>query len=227
MRLMYDSTTIDAIPAGARLVAGYLDGDYPTYPQLAVRFPTATRVSITVTGLLFAQVADVETGDLSPASGARWAARKLERGEHPSLYCNLSTWPVCIRALQAIGLTSADASWWIAHYDDDPTIPPGAIAKQYSNDQTANLDTSNVAAYWPGIDLHPPTGDDMAALMRIHGKPEVWLLSGQPPTRWHVPDQPTRDLLAMSLSRDGVTPAPVLEVNTPEAGALLALPEIR
>lgn len=226
MRLMYDSTDVAAIPAAARMVAGYIDGRYVTVPQLLARFPNAQVVRITVTGIAGAHVADVENGDLTPEQGAAWAAAEVRAHRKPSIYCNASTWPA-VRAALAQQLAGGSVYFWIADYDNDPTIPAGAIAKQYSTNVAANLDTSNVAAYWPGVDPHPPTGDDMAALMQIHGKPDVWFIAGQPPTRWHVPDQPTRDLLAMSLSRDGITPAPVLEVNAPQAGALLQLPEVK
>ena len=45
------------------------------------------------------------------------------------MYCSLSTWPAVRSAFSSAGVD--EPHYWIAHYDGDPTIPDGAIAKQY------------------------------------------------------------------------------------------------
>ena len=47
----------------------------------------------------------------------------------------------------------------LAHYDGDPAIPAGAVAKQYRGDVAPGYDVSSVADFWPGVDspASPPT----------------------------------------------------------------------
>lgn len=143
MGVMYDAVNVNAIPAGATLVAGYVDGRYQTIPALRARFPAATIVEITVTGKPGVRVCDCETGDLTPRSAAGWARRELAAGRRPTIYCNTSTWPA-VRA--ALGDRAGRVDWWVAHYDNSPAIPAGAVAKQYKN---GSYDTSATVPGWP------------------------------------------------------------------------------
>lgn len=158
MRTLYDSTTVQDIPKSATMVAGYMDGKYQTVRALRARFPKAQIVTITVLGTPGAHVADVETGDLTPASGAIWAKREIQAGRKPTLYCSASLWPAVERAVRAQGI-SGKVSYWIAHYDDVAQIPEGAVAKQYRSTSKPNLDTSVAvdAPHWPGVDPAPVT----------------------------------------------------------------------
>lgn len=162
-RFMYDSVSPGDIPAGALMVAGYTDGLYANIPAMKARFPHATVVSIAVRHTSRAQVLDVENGDATPAQAVDWLTQTmadLDNG-HLTIYCNMSVWPTVRAAIQAAGVT--EPQYWVARYDNDPTIPAGAIAKQYQGD-TNGYDKSVVADYWPGVDPAPtprPSGAEI------------------------------------------------------------------
>jgi hypothetical protein len=150
---MYDAITATDIPAGATLIAGYGDGYYNNVSAFKARFPHATVVEIAV----FASddlgvVLDVENGDASPAQAPGWAQMRRAAGVDPSVYCNTSTWPLVRSAFQSAGV--AEPHYWVAQYDGDPTIPTGAVAKQYADQNLYDL--SSVADYWPGVDPKEP-----------------------------------------------------------------------
>ena len=159
MRRMQDSVNAGALLAGQDLYAGYVDGRYANVTAIARRFPRKTVVRITVLGsTLDAHVADVETGDLTPQSGAKWAARKHNAGQHPTLYCNTSTRPAVEAACKRMGLLlGRDYSIWEAHYDGKAALPANTVAKQYADKgpHGENVDLSVVADYWPGVDPKP------------------------------------------------------------------------
>lgn len=149
---MYDAITPGNVPAGATLVAGYGDGYYQDVAAFKARFPGATVVEIAV----FASddlgtVLDVETGDATPAQAPGWVQMRRHAGIDPTVYCNSNTWPSVRSAFAAAGVP--EPHYWIAAYDGDPTIPAGAVAKQYSD--PGPYDLSSVADYWPGVDPAP------------------------------------------------------------------------
>ncbi|MFF1469155.1 hypothetical protein [Streptomyces mirabilis] len=152
-RTMYDAITPQNIPAGAQLVAGYADGRYANMAAMAARFPRATRVGIAVSHTTAARVLDVESGDATPQGAVQWCTQTMAAVANHELtvYCNTDTWPLVRAAFQAAGV--AEPQYWIAHYDGDPAIPDGAVAKQYKN--TAGYDVSSVRDYWPGVDPAP------------------------------------------------------------------------
>jgi hypothetical protein len=173
MRTMFDAVNIASLPADATMLAGYVDGRNTTghFERLKAAHPHVQCVRITVTGgTLDAEVGDIETGDMSPHSGAAWAARKIAAGHHPTLYCNTSTWPRVRAEVQKIGIAGR-LSYWVAQYDGDPTIPAGAIAKQFTDKALGrSLDQSIVAAHWPGVDadVDPTPELTVAAVNRGH-----------------------------------------------------------
>ena len=156
-RFMYDAVTPQNIPAGVSMVAGYADGLYANMGTLAARFPHAVRVSIAVRWTTRAQVLDVETGDATPAQAVQWCTQTMSDKPNRELtvYCNMDAWPSVRAAFRAAGVT--EPNYWVARYDNDPTIPAGAIAKQYQGD-THGYDKSVVADYWPGVDSAPAPG---------------------------------------------------------------------
>lgn len=161
MRTLYDSIDPSKIPADAEMVAGYVDGRWPTFlGELQSRFPDAVRVAITVTGQNGAHVADCESGDLTPAGAAAWAKIQLGSGYHPTIYTSASNWPAVRAAAAAAGLDPSQVSYWIADYDGVAELPPGAVAKQYRSDTAAELDYSVVADFWPGVDPDPSPEED-------------------------------------------------------------------
>ena len=159
-RTCYDSINVNAIPADAQLAAGYAGGNWPTYANgsLRARCPHAILVSIAVNASEDAMVLDVERGDATPSDAPAWCQRQRARGQVPTVYCNASTWPAVQQMFHDAGQPLPQ--WWDANYDNNPTLPAGAVAKQYRSDTNQNLDYSVVADYWPGVD--PARSDIMA-----------------------------------------------------------------
>ena len=149
MRRMYDSVNPARIPRDAQMVAGYVNGKYKWSATDWALFPHAVHVGIAVRASFNGgEVLDVEIGDATPAEAPGWVQMRRAAGVDPTVYCNSSTWPTVVRAFDAAGVPAPH--WWIAHYDGNPAIPRGAVAKQYQN--TANWDVSSVVDHWPGID---------------------------------------------------------------------------
>lgn len=147
---MYDSTNPSAIPSNAQLVASYVDG-YGGYPAAVAIFGAAKVVSISV-GNNDADVADVETGAMTPAELPGWIARQVARGvARPVVYCNESTWPA-VKA--AVG--NLNVSYWIANPGGSGVIT-GADAVQ--NVWEGSWDSSEVQPtfpFYPGAVTPPP-----------------------------------------------------------------------
>lgn len=181
-RRMYDAVTVANIPATATMVAGYVDGKYANLTAMRKRFPNAVIVGIAVRASTNdGDVLDIETGDATPAQGPGWVKMRRAAGKDPSVYCNSSTWPAVRAAFKAAKV--AEPHYWIAHYDGDPTIPAGAMAKQFHND--GGWDLSSVVSHWPGVDdgktttpVKPPpsagssytvkTGDTFSEIAQAH-----------------------------------------------------------
>lgn len=182
-RMMYDAVTVENIPADATMVAGYVDGHYANITEMRKKFPHAVVVPIAVSshtndGI----VLDVEPGDASPAGAVVWVKMRRAAGVDPSVYCNTSTWPAVRAAFRNAGVS--EPHYWIAHYDGNPAIPAGAVAKQYKD--AGPYDLSSVASHWPGVDdgktttpvppVHPAggtytvkVGDTLSGIATSHG----------------------------------------------------------
>lgn len=151
-RVMYDDVSADGIPADATMVAGYVDGRWPSAAAMFARFPNAVHVTITVWDG-DALVLDVETGDATPQMAPGWVARQRAAGKSTVVYCSQGTWPSVQGAFDAAGVSEPDG-YWIARYDNDPSIPPDwaaarCVAKQHQS--TDNYDVSTVLDTWPGL----------------------------------------------------------------------------
>jgi len=167
VRKMYDSVSPGVIPGDSQLVAGYVNGRYAWLPGDWARFPQAVHVEISVLASdNRGHVLDVEPSDATAAEAVGWVGARRAAGTDPTVYCNASTWPSVRQAFAAAGVP--EPHYWIAHYDGDPTIPVGAIAKQYLGDVSPGIDISSVADHWPGVDAEadmPFTSDDFAQFM--------------------------------------------------------------
>jgi hypothetical protein len=206
MRTMYDAVAAAGIPADPQMVAGYCDTiRIPQWTDADwARFPRAVKVRIAKkAGTPDGHVLDVESGNATPAQAPGWVLLRRSAGMDPSIYCNTSTWPAVRAAFTAAGV--AQPHYWIARYDNDPTIPAGAVAKQHT--QGATFDTSSVADVWPGVDtgtaredlamLVTPSNDDYvsvpcnglrslfiaAAYGRTVAILELWAIGDTPATR--------------------------------------------
>jgi hypothetical protein len=114
--------------------AGYVDGPVSAWPSAAftaLRATGVTVVEITVTGAQSADMGDVETGDLTPESGAAWAEGEHKAGRHPGLYVNRSNKGDVIKECTARGLRIAtDYVLWVATLDGSFTDLDGRDLRQ-------------------------------------------------------------------------------------------------
>ena len=115
---MYDSISVSQIPAQAACIAGYVDGNWQTFPVLQRAFPHARLLSITVTASTDADVLDVENGDATIAQAPAWVKRQQARGLYrPGVYAQASNMAALLAALEAAGIARASVRLWSAHYD--------------------------------------------------------------------------------------------------------------
>jgi len=153
MVTMYDSVTPSAIPADAPIVAGYQDGIYRWPTNAWLMFPKALHVGIVVKASSNAgQVLDVETGDALPSEAPGWVTMRRAAGQiRPTVYMNASTWPAVRAAFVAAKVPEPD--YWVAKYDGNPALPPGAVAKQYlgypGGGSPGAYDVSSTDGVWP------------------------------------------------------------------------------
>ena len=154
-RICYDAVTTSNAPGDGTFYAYYTNGTYANESAVKRAHPGKRYVVITVTASAPAQkgwVLDCETGDATPSQAVTWVHNYPGPNNEVTVYCNSSTWPTVRAAFRNAGV--GEPSYWIAEYDGDPTIPSGAIAKQYLGDYHG-YDKSSVAAYWPGVDASP------------------------------------------------------------------------
>jgi hypothetical protein len=156
MRAMYDSVNPGAIPDYAPVVAGYVDGLY-AWPQSGWdRFPNRPHVRITIfRSNLAADVLDVETGNEDEAGALVWVLAKRAAGQPSVVYIQLSRWAYLNAVFANAGQPPPPV--WIADYDNQAIIYPGAFAHQYANATftNANFDISVIPDYWGGVDPPP------------------------------------------------------------------------
>lgn len=118
---MYDSIDVTQIPANAAAVAGYVGGNWPTYPTLAQKFPHAYRLSIAVNAGEDADCLDIEQGDATITDAPAWVKRQLARGlKLPALYTSLANADQLERTLLATGLPRTSYRLFTAHYTYKP-----------------------------------------------------------------------------------------------------------
>lgn len=175
VRLCYDSTDPNAIPADAELVLQYIDGAnravVDAWSAAAVgRFAAARKVRVAcLASTNDGHMLDVEQGNATPEQAPGWVRMRRAAGTAPTVYVNLSNWGAVRQAFASQGI--AEPHYLLADYDNDPTIPAGAIGKQYANAPLTggNYDLSSIAPVWPGVDegedMDPTTQARLAALL--------------------------------------------------------------
>ena len=178
-RVMFDSVNPNAIPNRTALVAGYLDGSISKWPtSAAARFGRV--VWITTTGSREdADVADVETGDLTPASVVDWLRKATS--PRPTIYTSRSWWPSVESEVKNAGL---HCEWWIADWTGAPHSLPGAVAVQYTNPTGSggDFDLSLVTdAFWPNKPPKPVPADRAPNHTQFH-----WLRFVFIPQHYHT-----------------------------------------
>jgi hypothetical protein len=156
-RTFFDAIDVNNLPPNGDGYLGYDDGNWPDADEMATNFPGKEIIPITV------NPADNKgiIGDGPPDNGTwpqwvSWVVMRRNAGEDPWINTNESNWTAGQAAFNNAGVPQPH--WWIAKYDNDPTIPAGALMKQYASND--NYDTSSAADYLPGIDPAPPTIDE-------------------------------------------------------------------
>lgn len=159
--VMFDSVTLSEIPDSAPAVAGYTGGKWPTYRDLAARFPRAKHLSIAVSSREDADVLDIEPGNAQPADAPEWVRRQLARRRNgarnynvarPVVYASASEMAAVLAALEGAGIDRDRVLVWTAHYNYRPHIcgpttcgylSEGADATQWTDHSGGrNLDES-------------------------------------------------------------------------------------
>ena len=135
---MFDTVTPSAIgrlaSTSSDAVAGYVDGRYKDLAQLERDYPAHRHMGIAVRATDDAECLDVETGDAQPWQVAGWVLRQHSRGiVRPCIYANLSTMPAVKRELATAGIARQSVRLWVAAYDNDPSIPAGYDAHQWTD----------------------------------------------------------------------------------------------
>jgi hypothetical protein len=155
---LFDSTDIASIPGNAEEIASYVDGAYRNWPAAHARFPHARHLSITVEGRLDAMCADCESGAMTEAQTAQWAARKLHLQVRPRVYTSLDNWGNVIDAMAWYKVPAGSVWWWIAAWTGHAHVIPGAACVQYASPgwglpESRHYDVSEIhlAHFMPGI----------------------------------------------------------------------------
>jgi hypothetical protein len=175
MTTLYDSTNASLIPSNVTLMAGYINGRWPSYFAMKARFPSATILSITITIDQLADILDIESGDASPSQAPIWVVRMRASNRKPTLYCSrLGTWPATIAALKSANVAPPD--YWIADYTGQPHLVPGSVATQWTDFRNL-YDISQTNGYWPSSIHTPPpiippiqnypVGDKMISIVAV------------------------------------------------------------
>ena len=118
---MFDSVNVAEIPENAKAVAGYVDGQWQTIPELDKKFPHAHKVAIAVFAKDNARCLDIEQGDATNAEAAEWVRRQWTHGvKRPILYTSVSNWKALQAELAAAGIKrrpyGKSYRRWSAHY---------------------------------------------------------------------------------------------------------------
>lgn len=141
--IMFDSVDLSQIPKDAEAVAGYVDGQWPTFSDLVFKWPEAHRLSIAVSASSDAECLDIETGDATPAQAPAWVRRQIKKGvEKPVVYSSVSVMDEVISELQAAGISRNEVRVWTAHYTNNHLCGPGTC-KEMSASADATQWTNN------------------------------------------------------------------------------------
>jgi hypothetical protein len=136
-------------------VGGYLDGIYAWAVQALMAFPSPLKTFYEVLGRpgvsgAWINAIDCEPGNPTPTQAAQWLYDELDRYGRPDsgIYVMSSWYSAAVGACYALGIPLAQQRFQVAHYDNIPLLPPGALMKQYAS--FANYDISVADPAWYG-----------------------------------------------------------------------------
>lgn len=121
---MFDSVSLDQIPADAQFLAAYVDGRFANVAEARDRFPHARILSIAVFAAHDADALDIESGDATPGQAVAWYERQKARGvTRPCLYASASVMQSdVVGVLMAAKIPRSSVRLWSAHYTGVPHI---------------------------------------------------------------------------------------------------------
>jgi hypothetical protein len=130
--IMYDSVTASQLPAGAYAYAGYVDGAYANFEEIARTFPHAKLLSITTSGNpgADAHAVDDENGDANNPQAVAFVRAKL--AERPVAYTQASNLLALEDDLSVVGPRSS-YRLWSAHYTGVPHLCSRLVCGYGSN----------------------------------------------------------------------------------------------
>lgn len=179
-KTMYDSVEPGAIPADAEMVGGYLDGIYAWSQAEWDRFWRAEKVTFSAVGVRWdADLFDVEPGCIWPPENVlSLVVTARANGRWPGVYCNqMQHWAYIRQMFRMRGME--EPPYFVSNYDGDPTIPAGAIGKQYKHPpQTGrHYDLSAVDERWiPGRrESDMDWGDRLTNANGVTFKADEWI----------------------------------------------------
>jgi len=120
---MFDDIYVSSLPLGAAAYAGYVDGDWPTFPELSKKFPKAHLLSIAVFAVADAECLDIEKGDSTNGQAYAWFVRQLARKVYrPVFYTQASNLATLEALLATKGIKRSAYRIWSAHYGEGAHI---------------------------------------------------------------------------------------------------------
>ena len=161
----FDTVTVNTIPVGAKAVAGYISGFWPTFVPLKLAFPLALHVPIAIRALpvypsLFGKLAclDIEPGDAQPQEAGPWAHGEIGLGVVPCVYSDLSELPAVLASLRTWHVPRSQYLIWDADWTFVPGLDVGADCTQWTDHAlNRNLDESTCAlSFYAALRPPPP-----------------------------------------------------------------------
>jgi peptidoglycan hydrolase-like protein with peptidoglycan-binding domain len=151
MITMADSIIPENLPPSCGAYMAYVDGHWPTADRVREMFPDAHVLTLTVAGAMPSSLAadgcDCETGDLTPAQAAEWAAMKLATWPSslpPVVYASASAMAGVLDELAGRKIPRARVRLLSAHYGEGNHVcgPDTCKATPVAMDGTQWSDTT-------------------------------------------------------------------------------------
>ena len=159
MAVIYDSITVDAMPADPKAIyLGYIDGYWPTFAAVQKRFPNNLVLSVTTNGFNKADICDVESGDATPEV----AAAGVKHGLYSTVYCARSNLGALVTAMSDL-----EWHWFCADWTGVEHLVPGSVATQWADPGTGspgNYDISITNGVWPNPPAPKPVPNPVPSI---------------------------------------------------------------
>lgn len=185
MFLMYDAVTVGNIPNGPHAVAGYINGDFVTVPELRKRFPHARVLEISVGGIVPAHCYDIERGDYNPDQAAELFKVAHEHDIwRPCFYADLSHMPAVKASLETVIPNREAVRLWVAAWDGISQVPAGYDAHQFTDKALGrDLDESVcLSDFFGPVKPAPKPDKALRAVVEVDPDTNTWQVHHENPT---------------------------------------------